>query len=135
MIAKGDKMEIQPFVVDVPQTILDDLQERLARTRWPDEVEDAGWDYGTNLAYVQALVEYWRARFDWRGRERAMNALPDFRAERSYADIRRWTAFPRGGHFIAAEEPRLLAEELRAFFRPLRQSRGTTITIVGGNAP
>src|SRR5262245_58218392 len=72
-------MESQPFVVDVPQPILDDLQERLARTRWPDEVEDAGWDYGTNLAYVQALVAYWRTRFDWREQERA--ALPHFRAE------------------------------------------------------
>src|SRR5262245_30320304 len=71
-------MESQPFVVDVPQPILDDLQERLARTRGPDEVEDAGWDYGTNLAYVQALVAYWRTRFDWREQERA--ALPHFRA-------------------------------------------------------
>ena len=47
--------------------------------------------------------------------------VPRERAERSYADIRRWTEFPRGGHFFAAEEPRLLAEELRAFFRPLRR--------------
>jgi pimeloyl-ACP methyl ester carboxylesterase len=74
-------MEIQPFVIDVPQTILDDLQERLARTRWPDEVEDAGWNYGTNLAYLQTLAEYWRTRFDWRRQERAMHRLPHCRAE------------------------------------------------------
>jgi pimeloyl-ACP methyl ester carboxylesterase len=47
--------------------------------------------------------------------------VPRERAERSYADIRRWTEFPRGGHFFAAEEPSLLAEELRAFFRPFRR--------------
>jgi Epoxide hydrolase N terminus len=73
-------MEIEPFIVDVPQATLDDLAARLARTRWPDEVEGAGWDYGTNLAYLQALVEYWRTSFDWRGQERAMNAFPHFRA-------------------------------------------------------
>ncbi len=50
----------------------------------------------------------------------AVQRVPRERAERSYADIRRWTEFPRGGHFFAAEEPRLLAEELRAFFRPFR---------------
>jgi Epoxide hydrolase N terminus len=74
-------MEICPFVVDVAQATLDDLQDRLARTRWPDEVEDAGWDYGANLAYMRDLVEHWRTSFDWRAEERAMNALPHFRAE------------------------------------------------------
>jgi pimeloyl-ACP methyl ester carboxylesterase len=74
-------MEIRPFVVDVAQATLDDLRDRLARTRWPDEVEDAGWDYGANLAYMRELVEHWRTSFDWRAEERAMNALPHFRAE------------------------------------------------------
>lgn len=74
-------MEIRPFVVDVAQATLDDLRDRLARTRWPDEVEDAGWDYGANLAYMRELVEHWRTSFDWRAKERAMNALPHFRAE------------------------------------------------------
>ena len=41
-------------------------------------------------------------------------------AARQYADIRRWTEAPRGGHFAALEQPELLAEEIRAFFRPLR---------------
>jgi microsomal epoxide hydrolase len=41
-------------------------------------------------------------------------------AERVYTDIRRWTVAPRGGHFAALEQPQLLAEEVRAFFRPLR---------------
>jgi pimeloyl-ACP methyl ester carboxylesterase len=80
MLSKGDKMESQPFVIDVPQPMLDDLQERLARTCWPDEVEDAGWDYGTNLAYVQALVAYWHTHFDGGSRKHAINMLPHFRA-------------------------------------------------------
>lgn len=74
-------MEAQPFVVDVPQTTLGDLTERLRRTRWPDEVEGAGWDYGVSLAYLQTLVKYWGERFDWRAQERAMNAFPHFRAD------------------------------------------------------
>ena len=49
-----------------------------------------------------------------------IQAPPRERAERSYADIRRWVALPRGGHFVAAEAPDVLAEELRAFFRPFR---------------
>jgi pimeloyl-ACP methyl ester carboxylesterase len=73
-------MEAWPFVVDVPQATLDDLRERLRRTRWPDEVEGAGWDYGTSLPYLRDVVEYWHARFDWRREERAMNAFPHFRA-------------------------------------------------------
>jgi pimeloyl-ACP methyl ester carboxylesterase len=80
-------MEIRPFVVDIPQAALDDLRERLARVRWPDEVEDAGWDYGTNLAYLMSLAEYWRTRFDWRAQEQAMNALPHFRADVDGAGI------------------------------------------------
>ncbi|MGH7383805.1 MAG: epoxide hydrolase family protein [Candidatus Rokuibacteriota bacterium] len=74
-------MDIRPFAVDVTQATLDDLRDRLARTRWPDEVEGAGWDYGASLAYMRELVEYWRASFDWRAAERAMNRVPHFRAQ------------------------------------------------------
>jgi pimeloyl-ACP methyl ester carboxylesterase len=50
---------------------------------------------------------------------------PRERVERSYADIRRWVRLPRGGHFVAAEAPEVLAEELRAFFRPFRSGTAT----------
>jgi pimeloyl-ACP methyl ester carboxylesterase len=73
-------VEIRPFVVDVPQSTLDDLRARLVRIRWPDEVDDAGWDYGTSLGYLKEVAEYWRVRFDWRAEERAMNAFPHFHA-------------------------------------------------------
>jgi pimeloyl-ACP methyl ester carboxylesterase len=73
-------MDIQPFKVQVPAVTLEDLRERLARTRWPDEIPDSGWEYGSNLAYVKDLVGYWRTQFDWRAQERAINAFAHFRA-------------------------------------------------------
>lgn len=74
-------MKQDPFTINIPQADLDDLAERLARPRWPDEVEGAGWDYGTNRAYLQELVDYWRTRFDWRAQERALNTLHHYRVE------------------------------------------------------
>ncbi len=72
---------IRPFTVHIPQSILDDLSSRLARTRWPDEVSGAGWDYGSNLAYMKELLEYWRDGFDWRVQERELNQFAHFIAE------------------------------------------------------
>jgi epoxide hydrolase len=69
---------IQPFRIDVPQADLDDLQERLARVRWPDELPDAGWEYGVPLGYVKDLVDHWRTGYDWRAVERRLNAHPQF---------------------------------------------------------
>ena len=57
-------MEKEPFVVAVSEETLADLRERLARTRWPNEVANAQWEYGTNLAYLKELVAYWRDGFD-----------------------------------------------------------------------
>jgi pimeloyl-ACP methyl ester carboxylesterase len=54
----------------------------------------------------------------------AIQRPPRELAERSFADIRRWVDLPRGGHFVAGEVPEVLAEELRAFFRPFRSARG-----------
>jgi pimeloyl-ACP methyl ester carboxylesterase len=73
-------MDCTPYTVDVAQTSLDDLRERLARTRWPDEVDGAAWEYGASLAYMRELIDYWRTGFDWRAAERTMNAAPHFRA-------------------------------------------------------
>src|SRR5450755_4410487 len=74
-------MSIHPFHMDIPQATLDDLRERLARTRWPDEVQGAGWDYGTNLDYLKALVAYWQNQFDWRAQEARLNQFAQFRVE------------------------------------------------------
>jgi pimeloyl-ACP methyl ester carboxylesterase len=70
-----------PFHIQVAEEILIDLRERLARTRWPDELPDAGWDYGTNRAYLQQLATYWREQYDWRAQERLLNTFPQFQTE------------------------------------------------------
>ncbi len=74
-------MNIQPFTINVAQSTLDDLRERLTRTRWPDEVQRAGWDYGTNLDYLKVLVAYWQNQFDWKAQEAKLNQFAQFRAE------------------------------------------------------
>ena len=51
-------MSITPFTINVPDPVLTDLQERLARVRWPDEV-GTNWTYGTDLAYLKSLIGYW----------------------------------------------------------------------------
>ena len=73
-------MQLEPFVIDVDEPVLEDLQRRLALTRLADEPDDAGWDYGTSASYLRELVEYWRTVFDWRQQEKRLNALPQFRA-------------------------------------------------------
>ena len=75
------RMRVEPFEVNVPQETLDVLRERLAKTRWPDEVSGAGWDYGVNLAYMKKLAEYWRDEFDWRAQEDSINRFSHYRAD------------------------------------------------------
>jgi microsomal epoxide hydrolase len=72
---------IRPFRVDVPQAELDDLRDRLARTRWPDDYEGVGWDYGTDLATMKELAAYWRDGYDWRRQEAYLNSFPHYTAE------------------------------------------------------
>jgi len=79
--------EVVPFRIAVPDAVLADLRERLARTRFPDELEGAQWDYGTNLAYLRELVTYWRTKFDWREQERRLNQLPQFKTTVDGIDI------------------------------------------------
>lgn len=54
----------EPFVIAIPDAVLHDPQQRLALTRWPDEIPGAGWQYGSNLAYVKELVHYWQHQYD-----------------------------------------------------------------------
>jgi len=72
---------IRPYTVRVPEGILTDLRDRLARTRWPDEVEDVEWGYGIPLGYMKGLVEYWREGFDWRAQEARINEFPNYRVD------------------------------------------------------
>ena len=67
-----------PFKINVPDSVLRDLKERLARTRFPDQLQNVGWDYGTDPAYLKPLIEYWRDSFDWRAQERKLNEFDQF---------------------------------------------------------
>lgn len=69
---------ITPFTIAIPQAELDDLRKRLAATRWPDELDDAGWDYGIPLATTQELAARWQEGYDWRVWEAKLNAFPQF---------------------------------------------------------
>src|SRR5690349_8768970 len=54
--------EIRPFTVDIPQAYLDDLRDRLARTRWAADLPDVGWSRGVPVSYLKGLAGYWRDR-------------------------------------------------------------------------
>ena len=72
---------IRPFRIAVPQAKLDDLRERLARTRWPSELPGLGWSRGVPLGYLKELAAYWGASYDWRAREARLNELPQYLTE------------------------------------------------------
>ncbi|MEV4481047.1 epoxide hydrolase family protein [Micromonospora coxensis] len=88
----ADNTAIVPFRIEVPQADLDDLADRLARTRWTEELPadppseptgpvPPGWEYGVPLSYVRRLVERWRTSYDWRAWEAKLNAYPQFTTE------------------------------------------------------
>ena len=69
---------IRPFRIDIPQADLDDLHQRLARTRWPDELPGVGWTRGVPLGYLKQLAAYWADGYDWRKQEARLNEFPQF---------------------------------------------------------
>jgi microsomal epoxide hydrolase len=77
----------EPSTLHVADAAIADLRERLARTRFPDQAPGASWAYGTDVAYIQELVSYWRTDFDWRAQEAQLNALPQFRAPLHEIDL------------------------------------------------
>jgi len=70
----------RPFTIAVPEHVLDDLRERLRRTRFPGPIAGGGWDYGTDLGYMRDLVKYWTDHYDWRLAETALNGMAQFLA-------------------------------------------------------
>jgi pimeloyl-ACP methyl ester carboxylesterase len=64
----------------VSDTALTDLRERLGRVHWPDRLDGIGWEQGTDGAYLESLVNYWRSDFDWRAQEAALNRFAHYRA-------------------------------------------------------
>jgi pimeloyl-ACP methyl ester carboxylesterase len=88
-------LDLQPFTVAIPEVQLDDLRERLARTRLPQQLRDAGWDYGTELGYLSELLTYWRDEYDWRRAEARLNAFDQYLTEIDGARV----------HFLHARSP------------------------------
>ncbi|SER58809.1 epoxide hydrolase family protein [Natrinema salaciae] len=77
MTTDGDD-SIRPFEVTVDRDDIDDLRARLDRTRWPDQLPDAGWAYGTELEFLRGLCEYWRDDFNWSAFEARLNAFDQY---------------------------------------------------------
>lgn len=72
-------MAVEPFVVSFSQSALDDLHDRLSRTRWPDQIPGSEWEYGFDRGFLQDLCEYWRTRFDWRAQLENIARVPHYR--------------------------------------------------------
>lgn len=75
------KHDVERFVIDIPDSQLDDLLSRLKRTRFPDDFGNDDWRYGYNTAYHRELIDYWINHYDWRAVERRMNELPQFKIQ------------------------------------------------------
>lgn len=87
--------EIQPFKIDIPQSDVDDLKQRLAHTRWPDAETVDDWSQGIPLSYLQEVCAYWEKEYDWRDREARLNRFPQFKTKIDGLDI----------HFIHVRSP------------------------------
>lgn len=74
----GSSADIVPFRIDIPETAVTDLRDRLRRTRWPEPETVDDWSQGTPLAYVRELCRYWREEYDWRAAEARLNRFPQF---------------------------------------------------------
>src|ERR1044072_6428637 len=77
----GQVMAVRPFHIDVQRSVLDDLKDRLRRTRRTDVIEGSGWKYGTDPEFLAQLCDYWRDTFDWQKQQDGLNAFHHFRAD------------------------------------------------------
>ncbi|MER7795324.1 epoxide hydrolase [Streptomyces sp. NPDC097640] len=90
-----DLHPIRPFRIDIPQADLDELRERLARTRWTRGLPGEGWSRGVPLAHLKELADYWGDGYDWRRHEARLNEFPQFMTEIDGQDI----------HFLHVRSP------------------------------
>ena len=88
-------MQIEPFEIAVADEVLEDLKDRLRRTRWPEAETVDDWSQGIPLAYVREVCDYWANEYDWRARERALNRFDQFVARVGDMDV----------HFVHARSP------------------------------
>jgi len=75
-----DTFQAEAFTIAVPDSVLTDLKDRLARTRWPVEAKARPWYYGTDMAWLKSVVAHWRGAYDWRVWEAKLNSFPNYKA-------------------------------------------------------
>ena len=88
-------MTVEPFELHVAEAQLDDLRDRLRRTRWPEPATAPGWTQGVPLERLQAVCATWAEDYDWRATERRLNAIGQFHTELDGLGI----------HFLHARSP------------------------------
>lgn len=86
---------VRPFTVSIPDSAIDDVRQRLARTRWPDPETVGDWSQGVRVENARALVDYWERGYDWRRFESELNRFPQFLTEIDGLDI----------HFLHVRSP------------------------------
>jgi hypothetical protein len=74
-------MTVQPFEINIEPAVLDDLRDRLRGTRWPDEIDDAGWDYGMDGSVLRSFVHTWLEEFDWPTQQTRLNQYSHLRVD------------------------------------------------------
>ncbi len=80
-------MQPEAFTLRISDTAINDLRGRLFRTRLPDQAPGDPWEYGTSVAYLNGLIEYWRNGFDWRAQEARLNAFPQYKVPLHDIDV------------------------------------------------
>ncbi|WP_097272742.1 epoxide hydrolase family protein [Streptomyces sp. TLI_55] len=78
---------VRPFTVSIPESEIDDLKQRLARTRWPDPETVGDWSQGVRAENAKSLIDYWEHGYDWRRLESELNRFPQFLTEIDGLDI------------------------------------------------
>lgn len=71
-------MKMTPYTVHIHEDDIQELKRRLKRTRWPDELPGANWDYGIPLSFMKDMIAYWKEEFDWRAVERRINSFSNY---------------------------------------------------------
>ena len=79
--------QTEPFKLTVPTADIVDLRERLTRTRFPDQAPGPAWAYGTDVAWMRELIDYWRDTFDWRIQEVRLNAFSQYKVRLHDIDL------------------------------------------------
>jgi epoxide hydrolase len=98
----GMSDDVTPFRVDIPEADIDDLRDRLRRTRWPEPETVDDWSQGTPVAYARELCKYWLEEYDWYAARTRLNRFPQFLTTIEGLDI----------HFIHVQSPNRAAVPL-----------------------